>query len=41
MHYSYLKDPSRVYPRVLVLIFIASGCLDWDNGLIVIYRVLY
>ena len=41
MRHSYLKDPSGAYPRVLVLIFIASGCLDWDNSLIVIYRVLY
>ena len=26
MRYSYLEDPNRAYPKVLVLIFIASGC---------------
>ena len=41
MRRSHLKDPSEAYSRVLVSIFIASECLDWDNSLIVIYRVLY
>ena len=41
MRYSYLKDFSRAYPRVLVLIFIALGCLGWDNNLVIIYRALY
>ena len=41
MRYFYLEDSSRVYPRVLVLIFIVLEYLDWDNSLIVIYRVLY
>ena len=41
MRHFHLKDPSGVYPRVLVSISIALGCLDWDNSLIVIHRVLY
>ena len=41
MRYSYLKDPSGAYPKVLVLISIALGYLDWDNNLIVIYKVFY
>ena len=40
MRYSYLEDPSRAYPRVLVLISIALGCLGWDNNLVDIYRVV-
>jgi len=40
VHYSYLKDPSKAYPRVLVLISIASGCLDWDNNLVDVCGVI-
>jgi len=40
MRRSYLKDPSRAYPRVLVLISIALGCLGWDNNLVNIYGVV-
>ena len=34
MRYSYLKDPSEAYPKVLVLISIVLGCLGWDNDLV-------
>jgi len=37
---SYLEDPSRAYPKVLVLISIVLGCLGWDNNLVDIYRVV-
>jgi len=40
VYYSYLKDPSGAYPRVLMLISIALGCLGWDNNLIDIYGVI-
>jgi len=40
VHYFYLKDLSRAYPKVLVLISIALGCLGWDNNLVDIYRVI-
>ena len=40
MHYSYLKDPSGAYPKVLVSIFIALGCFSKDNNLVDIYRVV-
>jgi hypothetical protein len=37
---SYLEDLSRAYPRVLVLISIALGCLGWDNNLVDVYGVI-
>jgi len=40
MRYSYLGDPSKAYPRVLVLISIALGCLGWNNNLVNIYRAI-
>jgi len=43
MRYSYLGDPSRVYPRVPILISMALRYLGWDNNLVDIYGavVLY
>jgi len=40
MRYSYLKDPSKAYFRVLMLISIALGCLSWDNDLVDIYGAI-
>ena len=40
MRYSYLEDLSRAYPRVLVLISIALGCLGYNNNLVDIYRAI-
>jgi len=40
VRYFYLEDPNRAYPRVLVSISIALGCLGWDNNLIDNYRVI-
>ena len=40
IRYSYLEDSSKVYPRVLVLISIALGCLGQDNNLVDIYRAI-
>jgi len=40
VRYFYLKDPSRAYPRVIVLISMALGCLGWDNNLVDIYGVI-
>jgi len=37
---SYLKNPSRAYFRVLVLIYIALGCLSQDNNLVDVYRAV-
>ena len=41
MRYSCLLNPFGAYLRFLVLIFIALGCLGWDDDLVDIYRVLY
>jgi len=40
VRYSYLENPSRAYPKVLILIFMALRCLGWDNNLVDIYRVI-
>jgi len=37
---SYLKNPSRAYPKVPVLISIALGYLGWDNSLVDVYGVI-
>jgi len=34
MRRSYLEDPSGAYPRVLVLMSMASECLSWDDDLV-------
>jgi len=40
VRYSYLEGPSRAYPKVLVLISIALGCLGWDNDLVNVYGII-
>ena len=40
MRYSYLKDLSGAYFRVLELMFIALGYLYWENNLIGTYRAI-
>jgi len=40
MRRSHLVDPRGAYPRVLVLISIALGCLGWDNNLVDIRGVI-
>ena len=40
MRCSYLEDPSGAYPRVLVLISMALGCLGWDNDLVDVRGVI-
>ena len=40
MRYSYLRDPSKAYPRVPMSISMALGCLGWDNNLVDIYGAI-
>ena len=40
MRHSYLEDLRGVYPRVLMLIFIALRYLGWDNNLIRTYKTI-
>ena len=40
MYYSYLGDPFRAYPRLLVSISIALGCLSYSSDLVGSYRAI-